>query len=154
MAYATIHNDDAELQVVGGFILQPQQTVSLTESDYFKMVEDHGAVDNIANIVVTITEPSGLASDAEVEAIVGLKSNLTTTAKGTIVAAVNEVKVVADAALTDAEVDAVVAGVAGALLDLDTTDKATLVAAINELRAEIHDTGTGILDRLNAVEGA
>lgn len=97
MAYATIHNDGTGMQIVGGIQLFPQKTASLTQSEYMRMVEDHGEVIGLPNIVVTIEAAAGLASDVEVAdavaarvAVEGLLTSLTTTAKGSLVAAINE----------------------------------------------------------------
>jgi hypothetical protein len=99
MAYCTIHNDGAETKMILGMPVKPTKTVSLTQSEYFRLVEQWGDPSGYSNVVVTITEPAGLASDAEVAAIVGATTGLDTTQKGTIVGAINEVHTLASAAL-------------------------------------------------------
>ena len=92
--------------------------------------EDHSIKFKKADGTVVKTVTMDFLNEAEVNALiktyVGDKANLTTTEKGTVVGAVNEL---------DAEI--------GALSGLSTTNKGNLVAAINEVRQAVEVGGTG-----------
>jgi rRNA maturation endonuclease Nob1 len=82
----------------------------------------------------------GMANSPESD-VIGELDNLTTAAKGSIVAAINEVKAAADAAEESTAI--------GTLAELTTTAKGSVVAAVNEVNGAVDDVAGDIGDKAN-----
>lgn len=97
MAYATLTNTTGDVLVVGGAIMQPAAVATYNEFEFNRMVEHFGPVDGIAGVTCVILSDAGdtAADSSEILAVSGALSGLTTTAKGSLVAAVNEVDALA-----------------------------------------------------------
>jgi hypothetical protein len=116
-----------------------------------------GLADLNAEILGTATE--AMDTLGEVQTAVGLinttiadLAGLTTDAKGSVVAAINEVDAHADANATAIANEVTRAtGVEGALASLTTTAKTSLVAAINEVDAEAGANATAIATNATAI---
>lgn len=110
------------------------QSTEITQSLYDQLVTEVTDFETEMNELMA-TKADKTTVD-EISNRVGSLSNLTTTAKANIVAAINEVK-----AYTDTNKSNI-----GTLSNLTTTDKSNLVSAINEVNTALNDLGLSVVN--------
>ena len=99
---------------------------------------------------VEAEEAARQAADSALDGKIGTLSNLTTTAKGSAVAAINEVDANADAAQSAADANA---GKIGTLSSLTTDAKTDLVSAVNEVDAHADANTSALSGKVDKVAG-